>query len=54
VNLDKDCKDSEIVFAILETYDVLNFKASSSNQIREIGLIARRTLSLGPKGKVKG
>jgi hypothetical protein len=54
VNLDKDCKGSEIVFATLETYKVSNFKDSNSNQTSEIGVIARGTHSLRPKGEVIG
>jgi len=52
VNLDKDCKGSEIVFAIFETHKVSNLKYSNSNQVSEIGKIARGIHSLRPKGDV--
>jgi hypothetical protein len=54
VNLDKNCKGSEIVFAILETCVVSILKASSSNQVSEIGLVARGKLSPDLIGKVRG
>ena len=45
VNLDNNCKGSEIVFAIIETQVVSILYASSSNQVSEIGLVTRSKLS---------